>query len=46
MSNEAIRFSEYPFVKPNIKKFEKKMKQFIEQLKVCSIADDAAKIIK
>ena len=28
MSNEAIRFSEYPFVKPNIKKFEKTMKQF------------------
>ena len=46
MSNEAIRFSEYPFVKPNIKKFEKKMKQFIEQLKACSNADDAAKIIK
>ena len=46
MPKEAIKFSEYPFVKPNIKKFEKKMSQFIEQLKACSNAEEAAKVIK
>ena len=46
MKRDAIKFSEYPFVKPNIKKYEKKMTQFIEEFKTAKSADETAKILK
>ena len=46
MKQEAIKFSEYPFIIPNIKRFEKKMNQFIAELKACQNADEAYKVIK
>lgn len=46
MKRDAIKFSEYPFVKPNIKKYEKKMTQFIEEFKAAKSADETAKILK
>ena len=46
MKQEAIKFSEYPFIIPNIKRFEKKMNQFISELKACQNADEAYKVIK
>ena len=45
MKQRAIKFSEYPFIIPNLKKFEKKMNQFIAQLKACTNANEASKVI-
>ena len=40
-----MKFSDYPFIVPNEKQFVKKMEKFVEQLKACDNAKDAAKII-
>ena len=46
MKKDAIKFSEYPFVVPNEKKYAKKMEGFIAQLKEAKDAKAAAAIIK
>ena len=45
MSKQPMKFSDYPFIVPNEKQFVKKMEKFVEQLKACDNAKDAAKII-
>ena len=45
MSKQPMKFSDYPFIVPNEKQFVKKMEKFVEQLKACNNAKDAAKII-
>ena len=45
MSKQPMKFSNYPFIVPNEKQFVKKMEKFVEQLKACDNAKDAAKII-
>ena len=46
MKKEPMKFSEYPFVVPNEKQFIRKMEKFIVELKACSDAQEAAKVIK
>ena len=45
MSKQPMKFSDYQFIVPNEKQFVKKMEKFVEQLKACDNAKDAAKII-
>ena len=45
MSKQPMKFSDSPFIVPNEKQFVKKMEKFVEQLKACDNAKDAAKII-
>ena len=46
MKRNAIKFSDYKLVVPNIKKFAAKMEEFIKELTACKNADEAAKVIK
>ena len=46
MTKEPIKFSDYKLVIPNMRKFIKKMEQFVSELKACNNADEASKIIK
>ena len=46
MKKEPIKFSDYKLVIPNMRKFIKKMEQFVNELKACNNADEASKIIK
>ena len=46
MTKEPIKFSDYKLVIPNMRKFIKKMEQFVNELKACNNADEASKIIK
>ena len=46
MKRNAIKFSDYKLVVPNIKKYAAKMDEFIKELKECKNADEAAKVIK
>ena len=46
MKKEPIKFSDYKLVIPNMRKYIKKMEQFINELKACNNADEASKIIK
>ena len=45
MSQQPMKFSEYPFNVPNEKKLIKKMEQFVTEFKACSNAADAVKLI-
>ena len=45
MSQQPMKFSEYPFNVPNEKKLIKKMEQFVAEFKACSNAADAVKLI-
>ena len=46
MQKQPLKFSEYPFIVPNEKKFVKKMQGFIDELKACNNAEEAHKVIK
>ena len=46
MKKEPIKFSDYKLVIPNMRKFIKKMEQFVNELKACNNAEEASKIIK
>ena len=46
MKRNAIKFSDYKLVVPNVKKFAAKMEEFIKELNACKNADEAAKVIK
>ena len=46
MKKEPIKFSDYKLVIPNMRKFIKKMEQFVNELKACNNAEEATKIIK
>ena len=46
MTKEPIKFSDYKLVIPNMRKFIKKMEQFVNELKACNNAEEASKIIK
>ena len=46
MKRNAIKFSNYKLVVPNVKKFAAKMEEFIKELNACKNADEAAKVIK
>ncbi len=46
MVNTNLKFSEYPFIVPNEKKVCKKAAQIVEELKACTTAQEAKKIIK
>ena len=45
MKKQPIKFSEYPLVVPNAKRIAKKMDKYIADLKACTNAKDASKII-
>ena len=45
MKKQPIKFSEYPLVVPNAKRFVKKMEKLINDFKACASASEAAKII-
>ena len=46
MKRNAIKFSDYKLVVPNVKKYATKMEEFIKELNACKNADEAAKVIK
>ena len=46
MKRNAIKFSDYKLVVPNVKKYAAKMEEFIKELNACKNADEAAKVIK
>ena len=46
MKRNAIKFSDYKLVVPNVKKYAAKMEEFIKELNDCKNADEAAKVIK
>ena len=46
MKRNAIKFSDYKLVVPNVKKFAAKMEEFIKELNACKNADEAAKVVK
>ena len=42
---QPLKFKDYPFNVPNEKKFVKKMEGFIADLKACSTAEEANRVI-